>query len=117
MKPIAARAVAAPPQLVNTDFDLVPEPGRPYIHYLENAERLAQNLLWFADGVDTAVASALDAEITAFAATYAPRPGDLVGAGPMPGLVELKTAYDALAYHVPSDSRTHELLLACTQLY
>ena len=43
--------------------------------------------------------AALDDEITTFAATYAPRPGSLLDAGPTPGLSELKTSYDALAYH------------------
>ena len=53
--------------------------------------------------MDRSVGEALDSEITAFAATYrdlyAPRPGALVGAGPTPRLSELKTSYDALAYH------------------
>ena len=82
-----------------TDFELIPDPGRPYAHYLENAGKLADNLVWFADGVDRGVGKALDAEITSFNAIYAPRPGALVDAGPTPGLSELKTSYDALAYH------------------
>ena len=99
-----ATIIAAPeaPDLQRTlkNFELVPDPGRPHAHYLENAGNLADNLVLFADGgMERSVGEALDAEITAFAAMYAPRPGALVDAGPTPGLSELKTAYDALAYH------------------
>ena len=82
-----------------TEFVVIAEPGRPYLHYLENAEKLAGHLISFADGVDLSLSDPLDAEITAFAATYAPRPGALIDAGPTPGITELKTSYDALAYH------------------
>jgi len=78
---------------------VVPEVSRPFNHYLENADRLASNLVRFAESADLAVGEALDAEITAFATVYAPRPGSLIDAGPTPGLSELKTSYDALAYH------------------
>ena len=92
--PVAAQS---PPP---TDFDLRSEPGRPFIHYLENADQLAEHLLWYAEGADGKVAAALDAEITAFDATYGPRPGiSRIEAGPTPGLSKLKAAYDALADH------------------
>ena len=93
-------AVAPDARLSPTDFDLLAEPRTPYIHYLDNADKLCDHLLWFADGVDGNVAAALDAEITAFAATYPPRSEAPPDAGPTPGLSELKTAYDALAYHL-----------------
>jgi hypothetical protein len=87
-------------RVLSADFGMAAEPGRPYIHYLENAEKLAEHLISFADGVDLSVGDALDAEITAFSATYAPRPGALIDGGPVPGINELKTSYDALAYHL-----------------
>ena len=98
--PTACRAEASPTAgPLPRDFDVLPEASRPFNHYLENAERLASNLVCYADGADLSIGEALDGEITAFAAVYAPRPGALIDAGPTPGLSELKTAYDALAYH------------------
>ena len=103
---IATLAVfAAPPAIAReaapTTFDLLPESAnvRPFVHYLENAGQLASHLEWYANGVDSTVGVGLDQEITLFAATYAPRPGSLVDAGPLPGLTELKAAYENLSYH------------------
>ena len=31
----------------------MPEPTRPFIHYLTNADKLAANLEWYAEGVDS----------------------------------------------------------------
>ena len=86
----------------STTFGLKAENAnvRPFVYYLENANRLAEHLELYAGGVDPQVGVGLEKEITQFATTYAPRPGSLVDAGPTPGLPELKTAYDALAYHL-----------------
>jgi hypothetical protein len=95
-----ALATAPPPP---TDFDVLPEPTRPFIHYLTNADKLAANLEWYAEGVDSKewrqVGAALDNQITAFSTTYGSRPGALISGGPQPGMSQLETAYGALAYH------------------
>ena len=90
----SSRAVAAP--AAPLDFDLLPEPGRPYIHYLDNADKLAGDLLRFVDSGSMSTAAELEAEIVQFAATYSPRPGaSNVG----PGYASLKASYDALTFH------------------
>lgn len=95
-----ALATAPPPP---TDFDVMPESTRPFIHYLTNADKLAANLEWYAEGVDSKewrqVGAALDSQITAFSTTYGSRPGALISGGPQPGMSQLETAYGALAYH------------------
>ena len=96
---VALPAWAAPP----TDFEVKPEPTRPFIYYLANAQKLANNLEWYANGDDSKewrqVGAALDDQITAFSTAYGSRPGALIGGGPQPGMSQLTTAYDALAYH------------------
>jgi hypothetical protein len=81
----------------NFDFGIATESGRPYIHYLENADKLAGHLVSFADGVDLSVGDSLEEEITAFAATYLPRKTD---GGPLPGIGQLMASCDALSSHL-----------------
>lgn len=81
----------------NFDFGIATESGRPYIHYLENADKLARHLVSFADGVDLSVGDSLEEEITAFAATYLPRKTD---GGPLPGIGQLMASCDALSSHL-----------------
>ena len=93
-----ARTASAAQRTPPTDFGLTSE-TRPFSHYLDNAEKLAYNLDWYANGVDPKVGAALDEQITAFSVMYGQRPGALIDGGPQPGMSQLNTAYDALAYH------------------
>ena len=91
----------APPPLPGgapTNFDLIREESAPYSqHFLQNAAQLADNLEWYTSNVDADVGRQLKAEIVEFAAQY--RRDGYTPYGPMPGLPDLQTAYDALSAH------------------
>ena len=53
---VASAASRQPP----TDFSVTAEPTRPYSYYIENAAKLADNLVWYANGVDRQVGAALE---------------------------------------------------------
>ena len=95
--------VAAAGTPTPNDWGLYPE-GRPYTRYIDNAGKVASHLAWYVDGDESsAIASArLQAELAQFASTYQPalRPE---GSDSMPGLMELKSASDALAEFLPRD--------------
>ena len=107
-------AAALPPRLANADdvseapqtiasnapanFALIREESAPYSqHFLQNAAQLADNLEWYTSNVDADVGRQLKAEIVEFAAQY--RRDGYTPYGPMPGLPDLQTAYDALSAH------------------
>ena len=56
----ATGASATTARTAPADFTVIPEPTRPLAHYLDNAEKLASNLEWYANGIDKAVGAALD---------------------------------------------------------
>ena len=81
-----------------TNFALIREESAPYSqHFLQNAAQLADNLEWYTSNVDADVGRQLKAEIVEFAAQY--RRDGYTPYGPMPGLPDLQTAYDALSAH------------------
>ena len=81
-----------------TNFALIREESAPYSqHFLQNAAQLADNLEWYTSNVDADVGRLLKAEIVEFAAQY--RRDGYTPYGPMPGLPDLQTAYDALSAH------------------
>ena len=80
------------------NFALIREESAPYSqHFLQNAAQLADNLEWYTSNVDADVGRQLKAEIVEFAAQY--RRDGYTPYGPMPGLPDLQTAYDALSAH------------------
>ena len=58
-----ARGATAASRQPPTDFSVMAEPTRPYSHYIENAAKLADNLVWYANGVDRQVGTALDGQM------------------------------------------------------
>ena len=81
-----------------SNFALIREESAPYSqHFLQNAAQLADNLEWYTSNVDADVGRQLKAEIVEFAAQY--RRDGYTPYGPMPGLPDLQTAYDALSAH------------------
>ena len=83
---------------VPANFALIREESAPYSqHFLQNAAQLADNLEWYTSNVDADVGRQLKAEIVEFAAQY--RRDGYTPYGPMPGLPDLQTAYDALSAH------------------
>ena len=96
--PLRPLRVDEPAPGTPSNFALIREESAPYSqHFLQNAAQLADNLEWYTSNVDADVGRQLKAEIVEFAAQY--RRDGYTPYGPMPGLPDLQTAYDALSAH------------------